>query len=250
MTDVPSGDDPTLPWLTPLGLDGLLVTFADDLDDAANRAALAFRARVDAADIEGVTETATSLASTYLAFDPACTDLDTLGTQVRNLLDGQDWFAADLPGGRRRFTIPTCFEGDHAPQLAEAAERAGLSPEAAVDEICARPLRALALGYAPSQAYLGELDAHWNIPRQSGLTPNVATGAVVVAVRQVIVFATSGPTGWRQIGMTRFHGFRPGDRDRPILLAPGDEVRLRPVGAAEFDTLSPPDGGVEIEELT
>ncbi|WP_375263577.1 allophanate hydrolase subunit 1 [Palleronia sp.] len=245
VTDTPDA----FPRLTPLGLDGLLVTFADRLDEAANRAALAFRAAIDGEAWEGVLETATSLASTFIAFDPAQLDRQNLATRLRELLDTRDWFAAELPSGRRRLTIPVSFDGDHAPQLDEAAELAGLTRSQAVAEICARPVRALALGYAPGQAYLGELDAHWNIDRQRDLTPRVETGALVTAVRQLIVFATTTPTGWRQIGMTRFHGFRPDDPDRPIVLAPGDEVRFTPVSAAELDALSPPDGGVTVEDV-
>ncbi|SFG44767.1 Allophanate hydrolase subunit 1 [Palleronia marisminoris] len=237
------------PRLTPLGIDGLLVTFADRLDEAANRAALAFRSAVDDEGWEGMIETATSLASTFIAFDPARLNRETLAERLRKLLGTRDWFAADLPTGRRRLTIPVSFEGDHAPQLDEAADLAGLTRAQAIEEICARPVRALALGYAPGQAYLGELDAHWNIDRQRDLTPRVETGALVTAVRQLIVFATTTPTGWRQIGMTRFHGFRPDDPDRPIVLAPGDEVRFTPVSAAELEALCAPEGGVTLEDI-
>lgn len=244
-TDTPK----PFPRLTSLGLDGLLVTFADQLDEAANRAALAYRAAVDDLAWDGTVETATSLASTFVAFDPDRLDRETLAQRLRDLLDTRDWFAAELPTGRRRLTIPVSFEGDHAPQLDEAADLAGLTRSQAIEEICARPVRALALGYAPGQAYLGELDAHWNIDRQRDLTPRVETGALVTAVRQLIVFATTTPTGWRQIGMTRFHGFRPDDPDRPIVLAPGDEVRFTPVSAAEFDALPAPEGGVTVEDI-
>lgn len=244
----PPTDRPDLPRLTPIGLDGLLVTFADRLDEGANRAAIAFRAAIDAEGSSDVIETASSLASAYLTFDPAETAYDDLRARIERLLGTRDWRDAELPRHRRRFTVPACFEGDHAPALDEAAELAGLDRETAIAELCAEPLRALALGYAPGQAYLGEMPEHWNIARRSELT-RVATGAVAVAVRQTIVFATSGPTGWRQVGMTRFHGFRPDDPDRPIAIAPGDELRLRAVTAEELDALSPPDGGVEIEEL-
>ncbi|SPJ24442.1 5-oxoprolinase subunit B family protein [Palleronia abyssalis] len=237
------------PRLVPLGLDGLLVSFADRLQDRANRAALAFRAAVEAEGIDGVTETASSLVSAFVAFDPGRTDRDALDRKLHEMIDAHDWYAADLPGGRRRFTIPACFGGDHAPQLDDAAEQAGLSREEAIAELCAHPLRAMALGFAPGQAYLGELPEHWNIDRQTGLTPKVEMGAVVVAVRQMIVFATSSPTGWRQVAMTRFQGFRPDAGDDAIALAPGDEVQLRAVDADTFAGLTPPEGGATVEVI-
>ncbi|WOI57407.1 5-oxoprolinase subunit B family protein [Palleronia sp. LCG004] len=226
------------PRLTPLGLDGMLVTFADELSDEANRAALAFRAEIEAQGWDGIEETATSLCSAFVSFDPVRLPPTDLQARLREILSARDWCAAELPASRTRWTIPASFEGDHAPQLADAAQLAGMSVEKAVREICAEPLRALALGYAPGQAYLGSLPDHWDLSRQRDLTPTVPEGAVVTAVRQVIVFATSGPTGWRQIGMTRFKGFRPDDRDKPITLAPGDEVQLRAVSAPELDRLA------------
>jgi len=231
-------DRPDPPRLTPLGLDGMLITFSDRMDDAANRAALAFRDRIDAEGWPGLRETATSLCSAYVSFDPATLPPADLQARLREILADRDWLAADLPANRTLWTVPASFEGDHAPQLADAAELAGLSVEAAVREICARPLRALALGYAPGQAYLGQMDDHWDLARQKDLTPTVKEGAVVTAVRQLIIFATSGPTGWRQVGMTRFKAFRPDDSDRPIAFAPGDEVQLRAVSADELERLA------------
>ena len=228
----------------------MLITFGDDMADAPNRAALAFRAALDDANWDGVRETASSLCSAFVSFDSGVIAPDKLQARLHEMLSDRDWLSEDLPTNRTLWTIPASFEGDHAPQLADAAELAGVSVESAVSEICAEPLRAYALGYAPGQAYLGALPDHWDLARQKDLTPTVHEGAVVTAVRQVIVFATSGPTGWRQIGMTRFRGFRPDDADRPIAIAPGDEVKLRPVSADELDaTADDPMGGATSEAI-
>ena len=229
---------PEAPRIATLGLDGLLVTFGDQLDDLANRAALAFRGRIDAQDWPGIVETSCSLTSVYVAFDPAQIDHATMRTQLGALLDDTPTQDPPLPQGRTLWRIPAFFGGPHQDVLAEAARLAGLSADDAIAEICAKPLRALALGYAPGQAYLGTLPPNWDISRQKGLTPTVPEGAVVTAVRQVIVFATSGPTGWRQIGQTRFRGFRPENPDAPIALRPGDEVQLYPVDGDTLERLA------------
>ena len=53
----------TYPKLRDIGLTGMLVSFAATLSEPANRAALAFRRAVEELAIDGVEETATSLAS-------------------------------------------------------------------------------------------------------------------------------------------------------------------------------------------
>ncbi len=237
------------PALLPLGPDGVLVRFSDRLDEPANRAALAFRAAVEAACPEGVSETATSLTSAFVRFRPDQVSRATLEDVLSDLLDGQNWLAAPLPEVRTLWHIPASFEGAEAPGLEEAAGLAGVSPEVAVAEVTGQTLRVLALGFAPGQPYLGFLPDHWDIPRQTDVTPQVPQGAVVVAVRQVIPFANAAPTGWRQIGRTAFRCYDP-RMDPPLPLKPGDEVRFQPITAATLARLEgEPRGGAEAEAL-
>ncbi|NNE88952.1 MAG: carboxyltransferase domain-containing protein [Silicimonas sp.] len=237
------------PTFLPLGPDGILIRFADTLSEPANRAALAFRAAMSETMPDGVTETATSLTSVFLRFRPNDIHRAALEDIVRDKLQGTDWFGAPLPSGRKLWRLPTSFGGDDGPALEEAATLAGVSTDTAVDEICANPLRVLALGFAPGQPYLGFLPKHWDIPRQSDVTPQVPQGAVVVAVCQVIPFASSAPTGWRQIGRTAFRCYNP-DHDDPLPLRPGDEVGFFPVSPAELTAADDrPFGGAEVETL-
>ncbi len=229
------------PVIHPLGVDGLLIRFGARLCEAANRAALAFRAAVEAASPQGVAESSTSLTSVYLRFDPTYTDHAQLSSAIMPLLDSRDWYQADLPQGRRLWRVPAVFGTELAPQLSEAAAQAGLSPEQATESICAAPLRVQAIGFAPGQPYLGELPPEWDIPRQSDLTPRVPEGALAVAIRQMVLFSVSTPTGWRHVGQTALRLFRP-ESDDPFLLRPGDEALFIPVSREELETIRETDG--------
>lgn len=213
----------SFPRVEPLGEQALLVRFADVLEDAANRACLAFRAALEDAALPGVAETASSLGSVLVRFEGE-------GAPVRHRLDAllgeRDWREARLPAARR-WRIPCSFGGRDGPQLAETADMVGLTESHAVEALAAATVRVLALGFAPGMPYLGILPDAWDLPRQTGLTPRVPEGALVVAVRQFVLFGTEAPTGWRQVGWTAFRCFEP-DRRRPIALAPGDEVRFVP----------------------
>jgi KipI family sensor histidine kinase inhibitor len=208
--------------ICPLGLDGVLVRFSRALSPQANGAAHAFCDAVIAAGLPGVTELAPSLTSVRVGFDPAKTDRHNLTHALRDLLA----LLRDADTSPRRlWRIPVAFGPDHAPQLAEAAKLAGLTPDLAIAQIMALQLRVLAIGFAPGQPYLGMMPPHWDIPRQSELTPKVPRGALVTAVRQLIIFAADTPTGWRQIGQSAFSVWRP-DSNRPFALDPGDAVQF------------------------
>lgn len=241
------------PQIRSVGLSGVLVTFAAAMSEPANRAALAFRAAVEEQDWPEVTETSTSLVSTFLSVELATTPIEALEERLRDLLASQDWFAAPLPAGRTLWHVPTVYGTDLAPQLEEAAALAGVDPDAAIKEISDARVRVLTIGFAPGQPYLGELNERWNIPRQQGLTKAVPAAALVIAIRQMVLFTNETPTGWRHIGQTQFKLFRP-ENDKPFTLAPGDELIFPSINRAEYDALEGKDtsglGGAESEALT
>jgi KipI family sensor histidine kinase inhibitor len=234
-------------------LSGLLITFAAAMSEPANRAALSFRAAVDAQDWPEVKETSTSLVSTFLEVDLATTPAESMEERLRDLLQSKDWFSAPLPAGRTLWHVPTVYGTDLAPQLEEAAQVAGVDPDAAIKEISTSRVRVLTIGFAPGQPYTGELSETWNIPRQQGLTKSVPACALVVAIRQLIVFTNDTPTGWRHIGQTLFKTFRP-DNPKPFTLAPGDELLFPAISRAEYDEIKTKDtsglGGATHEALT
>jgi KipI family sensor histidine kinase inhibitor len=224
------------PRIRTVGLSGVLVSFGSSMSEAANRAALAFRAAVDQCDWSEVSETSTSLVPTFLSADLATCRVEALAERVRDLLGSRDWFSAPLPENRALWHIPTVYGGSPAPQLEEAAEAAKVDPDEAIAQLSSARLRVLTIGFAPGQPYMGELPEHWNIPRQQGLTKKVPQGALVVAIRQLIVFTNDSPTGWRHVGQTAFRNFRPEERDH-FSFAPGDEVMFPSVSQSELERI-------------
>ena len=234
----------TWPRIRTLGVDGFLISFGDRLSEPANRAALAFRAALDRAGWSGVEETSTSLASAYLRFDLTAQDHAAMQAQIEALLAERDWTTASLPDGRRLWRVPTVYGTDLAPQLDEAAAAAGLTRDAAIESISNTQVRVQTIGFAPGQPYLGELPDCWDIPRQTKLSDNVPACALVVAIRQLVLFSVTTPTGWRHIGQTAFRLFRP-EADAPFVLRPGDEVQFTPTTPEELANMAArdPDGG-------
>lgn len=214
-----------LPEALPQGPDGVLIRFALRPVPEAIAAAGLLAVRIEAAPPAGCVEIQPGLVSVLLRFDPALTARDDLAQAALALARQIAAGRPEAPDPARRWHVPTVFAG---PQLAEAAAMAGMDAAAAVRQICAADLRVLVIGFAPGQPYIGLLPEAWDLPRLSGLTPRVPAGALVVAVRQLVLFAGDSPTGWRQIGQTGFRCFQP-DRDPPILLRAGDAMRFHPV---------------------
>ncbi len=218
------------PELRPLGVDGILVRFARVLSEDANARALSFRSLVADAAITGVTEVASSLVSVRVGFDPERTTREIVTKAISALLDTPT--ATDL-GPRRQWRIPAAFSPAFAPQLQEVATLAGITPAQAIADIEATTVRVIAIGFAPGQPYLGMLPDHWNVPRQSELTEGLPRGALITAVRQLIIWAADAPTGWRHIGQTAFRVYLP-ETSQPFAFEPGDAVQFQAVSDTDF----------------
>ena len=218
-----------------IGLTGLVVRFGDTLSEPANRAAIAFGSALREADWPGVSEVSASLVSAFVRFDPLVLPHAEVEARLRELISARDWTGADLPRDRRRHEIPCAFGGGAGPQFAELCDRAGLSHEAAVAELTGKPVRVLALGFAPGQGYLGQLSEHWDAPRLADLH-GAPQGALLLALRQLIVFTAASRTGWPRAGLTAFRSFRPEAED-PFPLRPGDEVRFRAVSEEDIELM-------------
>ncbi len=221
----------------PAGDSGLIVEFGDSLDEQVNNAVLAFEARVREAKISGIGETAPTIASVLVRFDPLAISLERLEIDLSALLDETDWLSAPPPQGRRRWYIPALYGDEAGPDLAETAALAGVSEDLLTAEHAESIQRVLMLGFAPGFAYLGRLPERWALPRLTKPKPQVPPGSISVAVRQSTFTATTIPTGWRTIARSPFLSFDLA-RNPTFLLEPGDEVCFAPIDAAEFQRLS------------
>ena len=103
--------DAGFPNIATMGLSGLLIQFGDSLSEPVNRAALALRAHLEREGWDGVEETSTSLTSVFVRFDPLHLRHADLRERLAKLIAQVDWYAADLPAGRRRWHIPCAFGG-------------------------------------------------------------------------------------------------------------------------------------------
>jgi KipI family sensor histidine kinase inhibitor len=209
------------PLIRPLGDSALLVRFGDTLDDAANRAAIAFASRLEERAPDGVEEICQTLVSVLVRFDPAATDGDRLSAELSLLMHRPAEASADV-GEHVVFGI---FGGAGGPDLAEVAELLGTTPDRFLAANNATPLRVLAIGFAPGFVYCGFHPKPMRVPRRQKIRKRVPAGTILFAAGQTAIAATDIPTGWHVIGRTRLVNFDP-ERDPPVTLMPGDRVRF------------------------
>lgn len=219
--------------IEPLGESALLVRFGERVDPELNRLVQALAAEVHAHAPAWLRDCVPAYASLALCFES-----DGFGSQM-SIADfdpfdvAADWVRQRIGsmsstrgvGAGSLVQIGVRYGGEFGPDLAETAERLGLSAAELVKRHTRVEYRVAMLGFAPGFPYLMGLDPSLATPRLAQPRLKVAAGSVGIGGAQTGIYPREGPGGWRLIGRTDALLFDP-TRDPPSLLQPGDRLRF------------------------
>lgn len=212
----------TLAWtFTPLGEAALLAEAVTADHEAANRAALAVAAALEAAPPPGFIAATPAIASLLVCFDPLLTSHAAIMAGIGALLE-------DPPPLReqgRLVTIPVTYGGEAGPDLDDVAALLGTTPAEVIAAHTARPFRVMMIGFAPGFPYIGPLPARLRVPRRATPRAAVPAGSVALAAGLTGIYPARLPGGWHVIGRTTLRLFNAA-AEPPALLGPGDLVQF------------------------
>lgn len=220
------------PRFAPQGDGALVVSFGETIDPATNARVMALEQALRAAQLPGVVALLPSFRSLLVQYDPLRCDHADLIAQVRDVLAR----AQAVPRAARHVTIPACYEGELAPDLADVARLAGMTAEDAAALHASVEYQVFMLGFLPGFPYMGMLPERLRLPRLATPRLRLPARSLAIATAMTAIYPLESPGGWRLIGAVPVDLFDIG-ADPPSLLRPGDRVRFRPVARAAFDAL-------------
>lgn len=218
------------PIARPVGDNGLLLEFGDVIDPAVFDRILALDAALMADPPPGVRETVPAYVSLLIVYDPLLTDFATLEEEARRRAESCGSAAVD----GAEHMISMCHDADLAPDLAAAAERLGIRPEALIDAHLAAEYRVYMFGFAPGYAYMDGVPRALHLPRKAVPVRTRPVGSIMIAGGQCLITTLPMPTGWWVIGATRTAVLRLASPE-PFLFQPGDRVRFCHQSRAGFE---------------
>jgi KipI family sensor histidine kinase inhibitor len=233
------------PRLLPSGDSAIVVEFARQIDDVANRRVLALDKALAAASVEGVTEAVPTYRSLLVHYDPVRIDFETLGAKLAAL--------AEMPtppaGKARRWRVPVTYGGENGIDLEDVAKTLNLTP----DEVAARhaggDYRVAMIGFTPGWSYLSGLDQSLHIPRRGSPRVFTPAGTISIGGVQAGIQCLAAPSGWHLLGRTAMRTYQL-HRDPVFLTEPGDRVTFYPVDEKTFaEQTRAADAGEIVAEL-
>ena len=137
----------------PAGDSAVLVEFGDRIDRALSNRVLTLARALRAAPVPGIADVVPTFRSLLVHYDPLLTSGKDVTVAIRTLT------ALENGRGRprRRWTVPACYVPELAPDLAEVAERTGLTIEEAVSRHAGTEFHVYMIGFAPGHPYMGDL---------------------------------------------------------------------------------------------
>lgn len=145
-----------------------------------------------------------------------------------DLLRAADAAGEAAVGQGRLVEVPVVYGGEHGPDLAEVAARAGLSPEEAAARHAGAGYVVRAVGFSPGFPFLSGLPPDLAAPRRPEPRARVPAHSVGIANHQSGVYPVPSPGGWNLVGRALASVYDP-RREEPFLLGVGDRVRFVPV---------------------
>ena len=206
-------------WVS-LGDSALTLVFGDTISPDVHRRVRAATADLAGGLPPGVTEIVPAYTTIAVWYDPLVRAQDDLAAE----LVARTSAAPDVTDGKdvREWTVPVRYDG---PDLAEVADRTGLSALEVIARHTSRSYEVYLLGFVPGFAFLGELDPLLVLPRRSPPRQRVPAGSVAIAGAQTAIYPLDTPGGWHLLGRTDLTLFDP-MRDPPALFRVGDRVRF------------------------
>lgn len=213
------------------------VQFGFAIEPEANARVMALHAAIGreraAGRLAGVVETVPSARALLVCYDPLSSSRAALQPLVERLLA-----AGKVEGAAgRRLVVPCCYDDpEFGPDLDAVAERTGLSRTAVIDRHLGSVFKVYVLGFMPGLAYMAGLAPALELPRRSQPRVRVPRSSVAIAMNMTTIYPFESPGGWHLLGRTPLMMF---DKrlKRPVLLAPGDEVRFRAIDRREHDRI-------------
>lgn len=195
---------------------GLLLQFDRTAD------VLAWTAAVGAAAIPGVVDIVPA-SHTVLVKLAAPRYQGGVRRRLAALIVDPDAIETTARDGAVDVVIDVIYDG---PDLAEVAERTGLTVAQLINAHTATPWRVGFCGSTPGFAYLMGGDPRLVVSRRTELRPAVPAGSVALAGEFSGIYPRQWPGGWQLIGRTDA-ALWDVDRPDPALLTPGLSVQFR-----------------------
>ena len=210
------------------------VEWAEEISIEVNTQVRALEFLIQQKAIPGVTEMVPSFRALLVYYDPRVIDYDALCATLTELASLASTSTLPAP---RTVELPCCYDAELGLDLEAAARRLEMPVEEVVRLHAGSDLLVYFIGFTPGLPYMTGMPERICLPRLQTPRVKVPAGSVGIGGIQCCIYSVDSPGGYWILGRTPLRLYDP-EGPEPILLKPGDHVRMRPIDRREFDDIA------------
>lgn len=133
-----------------------------------------------------------------------------------------------------RYSLPVWFS--EAADWDLVCQHTGLNRSDYLQQLVAQDLQVAMFGFLPGFVYLKGLASRLQVPRKANPDRSTDANSFAVGGTYAGIYSLPSPAGWNVLGRSAVPVMQT-DQLPPVILQPGDSIRIQPVDQNEYDHL-------------
>ena len=216
-----------------LGDAAIYYDFGDQINIETNRKVINYFNSLKNLNLEEITNITPSYNKLIISFNLKITSFLELKEKIQNIK-----ISTENEKSFKKIKIPICCEDDFFLDKERLTNKLNLSPEEILKKFLNQEYFCYMTGFIAGMPFMGNIDKDLGIERLKTPRVKVPKGSVGITEQFTNIYTFESPGGWNIIGNTPQRIFDSGNKDKPIMINPGDEVSFFQISKNEYEKLN------------
>ena len=216
-----------------LGDAAIYYDFGDQINIETNRKVINYFNSLKNLNLEEIINITPSYNKLIISFNLKITSFLDLKEKIQNIK-----ISTENRKSFKKIKLPICCEDDFFLDKERLTNKLNLSPEEILKKFLNQEYFCYMTGFIAGMPFMGNIDKDLGIERLKTPRVKVPKGSVGITEQFTNIYTFESPGGWNIIGNTPQRIFDSGNKDKPIMINPGDEVSFFQISKNEYEKLN------------
>ena len=216
-----------------LGDSAIYYDFGDQINIETNRKVINYFNSLKNLNLEEITNITPSYNKLIISFNLKITSFLDLKEKIQNIK-----ISTENRKSFKKIKLPICCEDDFFLDKERLTNKLNLSPEEILKKFLNQEYFCYMTGFIAGMPFMGNIDKDLGIERLKTPRVKVPKGSVGITEQFTNIYTFESPGGWNIIGNTPQRIFDSGNKEKPIMINPGDEVSFFQISKNEYEKLN------------
>ena len=216
-----------------LGDAAIYYDFGDQINIETNRKVINYFNSLKNLNLEEIINITPSYNKLIISFNLKITSFLELKEKIQNIK-----ISTENEKSFKKIKLPICCEDDFFLDKERLTNKLNLSPEEILKKFLNQEYFCYMTGFIAGMPFMGNIDKDLGIERLKTPRVKVPKGSVGITEQFTNIYTFESPGGWNIIGNTPQRIFDSGNKDKPIMINPGDEVSFFQISKNEYEKLN------------